>query len=139
MSKYLCRLKTLVAHVQTEADGDELFLKIDGRKIWPSDNRFIRFDNKQSVEVNHLCNLDILGGFLDIELWEYDNILFSSCIGEFVLSLDEAGGPYYSDLKPSNGSKARYSLIWEVVKVSEVLEKRIVDSPKASNYSIKSS
>jgi hypothetical protein len=119
---YECRILAINPYRQTENDGDEIFLKLNKKRIWPKDVNFVEVKGQESVKVNYPIQMGKLDSKIELELWEYDNILFSECIGKFSLLVDEIGGPYHTDMETLE-SKAKYTLIWEVVLVSQ---KRLV-------------
>ena len=110
------QLIQLQAHFQTEQNGDEIFLKMQGKKIWPLKKSFfaclkeatqIQLNIEKQVEVkpNHKVS---------IELWEHDFLFFKKKLGEFSLLIDQPGGPFITDLQLKSKEFARYSLMWEV-------------------------
>ena len=115
---YECRILAINPYRQTESDGDEIYLKLNKKRIWPKDVNFIEVRGQDSIKVNYSIRMEILGNKVELELWEYDNILFSECLGKFSLLVDEIGGPYHTDLEIWESS-AKYTLIWEVVIVTK--------------------
>jgi hypothetical protein len=106
------KLVKLLAHFHSEQDGDEIFLKMGKKKIWPEDKRYSFIKDKQ-IEINTLIpatknSIEI------IELWEYDNIISSQCLGIFRLQVDTKGGPYSTMLGDRSETYANYELIWKV-------------------------
>lgn len=112
----ILKLIQLEAHFQTEQDGDEIFLKLNGKKIWPKNRSY--FSCQKEVPC---IQLDIVSDVkvkpeqkVNIELWENDFIFFKKKLGEFTLILDQRGGPFITDLELKCKEFARYSLMWEV-------------------------
>lgn len=116
MEKFECRLLSLVSYHQTEERGDEVFLKLKKKKVWPGKERYVRVNGSQAVPIKYTVLLDKLDGTLEFELWEFDNLLSSTRIGTFTLAPTEAGGPFTTDMKMTSKEFARYSLTWEVVR-----------------------
>jgi hypothetical protein len=116
MVQFECRILTIQSYHQSESDGDEIFLKINGKKIWPTNERYITLRDAQPGKINHTISIPKLEGAIEVELWEYDNILSSTCLGQFSLVLSESGGPFNTDLKLTSKEFARYSLAWEVLR-----------------------
>lgn len=112
-----CRILAINPYRQTESDGDEIYLKLGKKRIWPNDASFVEVKDQESIKVNYPIRVEKLGDKVELELWEYDNILFSECIGKFDLLVDEVGGPFRTDLNIMDAS-ARYSIVWEVVMVA---------------------
>jgi hypothetical protein len=112
----ILELIQLDAHFQTEQDGDEIFLKLNGKKIWPINRSYfscqkevahIQLNVKKDVKVKPEQKVNI-------ELWENDFIFFKKKLGDFTLILDQRGGPFITDLQLKSKEFARYSLMWEV-------------------------
>ena len=116
MVQYECKLLSISSYHQTEEDGDEIFLKINKKKIWPPKERYQELSGSDPVKIDFTIPISKLEGSIEVELWEYDNFLSSSCLGKFILSTTESGGPYNTDLKLSSGEFARYSLSWELLR-----------------------
>lgn len=116
MANFECRLISINSFHQTESDGDEIFIKLNNKKIWPEAERYSTVSDSQPARLNHTIPLTKLEGTIEVELWEYDNIISSTCLGKFPLHLTETGGPFNTDLKLTSKEFARYSLTWEVIK-----------------------
>ncbi len=95
-----------------ESDADEIFLKLDKDKIWPTDAKYIQMsESEQSINVD-MGEIDE-GRSLEIELWDYDTWSPNDKLGVFKMTVDGKGGPFMSDLIKEEGSNAKYSLEWE--------------------------
>ncbi|GHN02945.1 hypothetical protein WSM22_44340 [Cytophagales bacterium WSM2-2] len=108
-----CKLKALKCYRSSESDGDEVYLKIEDRKIWPQ-VPFARIKAMGELEIN----LDIMTGkkegSIRIELWEKD-LLKDDLLGYFLFITNGQSGEYVSDLKLNNKmDNHRYALCWEV-------------------------
>jgi hypothetical protein len=115
MKVYVCNILSLSAHSTSESDGDELYMKIDKKRIWPAGQRFAKVKPASDIKVGFAFTPDKLGKRVEIELWEYDNFLISQQLGKFSLLLDGTGGPFTTDLiVQSVKTRARYSLIWDI-------------------------
>ena len=115
MKNFECRIQNINTYYQTEDDGDEIFLKLKKKKIWPEEEKYFKLTGSQPVKIDYAIPLQKLEGKIEIELWEYDNIISSKHIGTFLLSPTEIGGPFSTDLKLTSKEFARYTLVWEVV------------------------
>jgi hypothetical protein len=106
-----CTLLALHCYLSDESDKDEVFIKSNGKKIWPEDSKYIKADQEKiqigtSLEFND-------GEEVILELWDYDFLSPNDRLGEFKFKLLEKGGPYRTDLSREKDSNARYSLEWE--------------------------
>lgn len=109
--KFSLRLNKIHCYLQDEGDGDELFLKYEGKRIWPSDKKYTK-STPEPIEVKvKIDDLDV-HCHLKIELWDYDFFTPNDKLGVFTMQLNERGGPFITDLTTKGGAK--YSLEWEV-------------------------
>ena len=109
---YQLNLISLSCHVPDEADLDEVYLKFQGERVWPVDQKFVR----AKVGTNQL---DVhLGRFnpdasLTIELWDYDTLSLNDHLGDFIIKADKLG-TFSSELNAPGNSTVSYTLTWEV-------------------------
>jgi hypothetical protein len=114
MKKYICRILSLNAYSQTEKNGDEVFLKVGDKKLWPVKEKFnLMREGKASINMD--IKVERPGETIELALMEYDGIFKSTCIGNFSLDTSSAGGPFTTDIRLGSGEYARYSLRWELV------------------------
>ena len=107
------RILNLNCYRQDEADGDEVFLSIDGKKVWPADSKFVKIkegDQKVGLEIDAIQN----GSTLALELWDYDFWTPNDKLGEFNMLINEKGGPFNTDMTIKDSKSAKYSIEWEV-------------------------
>lgn len=110
---YQLKILKLSCYSQEEADGDEIFLKYNQSKIWPTDSKYVKV-KEGDKEVGHVIERLSKDTSVTIELWDWDLLSPNDKLGEFTLLLNERGGPFTTDLKASKGEDAKYSLEWEV-------------------------
>lgn len=114
--KRFVRLDSLVAYMQTESDGDEIFIRYKGKKIAPVKGRFFKA-GKEPVELNVEIPLDEDDQWVEIELWDYDHFSPNDRLGLFRFLADEVEENFTSELIPDASSAvARYVLGWSVVE-----------------------
>ena len=112
MKLHLTQIK---CNVNDESDGDEIYLKYNGHKIWPS-GLF------KGIKTNEVIQLDVSlevpdDEFVSIELWEYDLLSKNDYLGTFDMKMNEIGGPFISSLKLKNTEyMASYLLTWETAR-----------------------
>lgn len=110
LSFKLHRLKCLL---NSEDQGDEIYVKYQGRKIWPENKKWHRIVQGDEIDMDVVHPVTHVGGKIVIELWECD-LLTKSNLGNFTFLADSPGGPFTVDMITKN-SKAKYSLVWEAV------------------------
>jgi len=109
-----CRFLFIHCYLSDETDGDEIFLKCDGKKFWPIDKKYGsmkegRAELDISLDVNRQQTLEI-------EVWDYDLLTPNDLLGRCKMTIDGRGGPYRTDMTPPKaGDMAKYTLEWEVV------------------------
>ena len=113
--KLFIRILHLNCFVTDELGFDELFLVMNGEKIWPVDHKYtIVKAGKTSISVE-IRNLDA-NTSLELEVWDYDYLSANDLLGKITLYVDEPGGPYTTDMLPNSmeTEKAKYTLTWEI-------------------------
>ena len=112
MKLHITQLK---CNVNDEFDGDEIYLKYDGKKIWPARLfKGIRTGEELSIDLFIEVPEDQK---IIIELWEYDLLTMNDHLGSFEVILNEYGGPFQTSLKLKEKDYiASYLLTWEVNK-----------------------
>jgi hypothetical protein len=113
--KLLCRLISLNCIITDEKGFDDVFLKVDGKKVWPK-------KKKQKSVPPGITFLDVeLHGIepdsnIEVEIWDYDFISANDLLGSMKLFIDEPGGPFNTDMIPNvkETKRARYSIDWEI-------------------------
>ncbi len=114
------RLLSLVTYVQSEMDGDEVFIKYHGKKIAPAKKKYYKM-TREPLELN----VDIKLGndeWVELELWEYDVLLPNDFLGKFRLQAGQQRDTFSTELMRANESKAQYVLHWELL--TNVKEKK---------------
>ncbi len=110
------RLDSLVAFLQTEKDGDEIFIKHNGQKIVPDNAKFIRMTTNHPVALNVELPLDQEQQWVELELWDYDLFSANDHLGKFRLLVDEVAENFTAELQREKASEGKYVLNWSVVE-----------------------
>lgn len=112
-------IKVLALHctLNDEVDKDEIFLKYEGKKLWPSGPyKSVNSGEKKAVEKEfiHKADHDIV-----VELWDFDFLSKNDLLGTFTMHVEEEdrASTYFTTMKVAKeGSTASYMLEWEIVK-----------------------
>ncbi|MDH5597537.1 MAG: hypothetical protein OEY34_00340 [Cyclobacteriaceae bacterium] len=110
---YSLRLLKLHCYLSDESDADELFIKLDGKKIWPSDKKYYKI-KEDSVEIKFETKVE-KNSEVVVEFWDYDLFSANDLLGTVKIIADASGGPYTSDMVKKEAGNARYALEWELV------------------------
>ena len=124
----ILRIQTLVAHLQSESDGDEVFLRFRSKKIAPLKKKFYKM-TREPLEINTEIKLDGSEKWVELELWEYDTILPNACLGKFKLLVGPQSDSFSAELAREKDSQARYVLNWELLTR---MEKKAVSGRKST-------
>lgn len=109
------RLDSIVAYMQTEMDGDEIFIKFKGEKIAPREGKFVRMTT-EPVPLDVEIPVDEDNHWVELELWEYDSFSPNDSLGLFRVLADEVAEGFSAELIPDGDAAARYVLNWSVVE-----------------------
>jgi hypothetical protein len=118
MEQLSCRIISINAFHQTEEDGDEIFLKIGKKKVWPLTDRYFKVI-EPSISLDLALELCDAGNIIELELWEYDSFLSQACLGRFSIKIDSKGGPFTTQIQRTK-IYSNYSLTWDVVETKHL-------------------
>lgn len=108
------QLKSVKCTVPDESDKDEMYLKMNGEKIWPLQGRYHRLDADDQVDI--ALELDVPEGWTEVELWDYDFISRNDLLGVFKFMVDQTRGEYSTSMQVlEKNSSASYILHWAIV------------------------
>jgi len=109
------QLKKLFCYFVEEHGYDDVYLKFQGEKIWPTDKRQQPVSMDSVTDLNVEIKSVIADSVVTIELWDWDLLSSDDLLGTFTLKA-HVGGPYTTDMKRNHEEtdKAKYKLEWEV-------------------------
>ncbi|WP_258104436.1 hypothetical protein [Marinoscillum sp. MHG1-6] len=108
------RLTSVQCTTPDEIDKDEMYLKMNGKKIWPEGDSFYRLDTGDKVELG--LEIEVQEGWNEIELWDYDYVSLNDLLGVFKFTVDSNLGQYSTSMEIlEKDSTASYILFWEIV------------------------
>ena len=108
------RIKSVQCTTPDEIDKDELYLKLNGQKIWPEGERYHRVDTGDQVEIN--LEFEVNPGWNEVEVWDYDFVSKNDLLGVFKFNADADPGSYSTSMTLlERNSTASYYLYWEVL------------------------
>ena len=109
------RLESIAAYLQTERDGDEIFIRHKNEKIVPSDAKFIKM-TKDPVKLDTEIELEQGEKWIELELWDYDHFTPNDSLGSFRLLVDQPAETFTAELVRNKDSDARYVLNWSLIE-----------------------
>ncbi len=108
----VCKILGLICRIPDETDLDEIFLKLNGKKIWPESKKYKRI-KMGKTDLDFILKDVNPGDKVEIELWDYDFISANDFLGTFTFFLDDPGGPFTTELSKKDTAVASYSLEWK--------------------------
>lgn len=115
LKKKFLRLESLVAYIQSENDGDEIFIKYNDKKVAPKHGRYIKM-SLGPVPLDVEIELDSNQDWVELELWDYDLFSSNDNLGKFKLLVDEVSASFSAELLRDDPSGGKYVLNWSVVE-----------------------
>lgn len=109
------RLNSLVAYLQSERDGDEVFIKYKGDKVAPVDATYYPMPTGP-LELNIEIPLDPSQEWAELELWDHDILTSDDYLGTFRLKVDEVADGFTAELSAKQEPETRYVLNWGLIE-----------------------
>ncbi len=113
---YTLKLTRLHCYFVEETEYDDVYLKYNGKKIWPADKRqqpvMMDTTTDLNVEIREIAKNQEVA----IELWDWDFLSPNDKLGTFKLIVQGDPGPFSTDMvqNQKETKKAKYTLDWEV-------------------------
>lgn len=109
---YNLRLLNINCYISDEADADEVFLKFNGKKIWPKSKYEKMKDGSLKLNVEIKVEKDSKN---ILEIWDYDFWTPNDKLGTLTINADKMGGPFTTDFTKTDKGTSRYSVEWEMM------------------------
>ena len=114
---YTLILSRLHCYFVEESEYDDVYLKFNGKKIWPENKK------QQPIMIDTTTELDIeikdisINEEVVIELWDWDLLSLNDKLGTFTMVIEGNQGPFSTDMTQNKRetTKAKYTLDWEVI------------------------
>ncbi|MEL7148472.1 MAG: hypothetical protein AAFO69_19010 [Bacteroidota bacterium] len=114
------RLNRIHCKLPDETDKDEMYLKFQGKKVWPAGSIYYRVDTGDIVEVDLVLAVEV--GWNEVELWDFDFLSRNDFLGTFRFKVDDQPGEYTNSMTlVEKNSTASYLLEWEILSEKAVL------------------
>ena len=115
--KYTLILSRIHCYFVEENEYDDVYLKYNGKKIWPEKKKqqpiMMDATTELGIEINNLDRHQEVA----IELWDWDLISLNDKLGTFTMTVSADSGPFSTDMirNLKETKKAKYTLDWEVI------------------------
>ncbi|MGB3466950.1 MAG: hypothetical protein WBA74_16845 [Cyclobacteriaceae bacterium] len=108
------KIHNIKCKLPDEIDKDEIYLKHNGKKIWPSGAIYHRLDTGDLAEVDLV--LEVGNGWVEIELWDFDFLSRNDHLGRFRFKVDDEKGEFTNTMELlEKNSTASYVMKWEIL------------------------
>ena len=108
------RLNRVHCTLPDEIDKDEMYLKYEGKKIWPKGSIYYRVDTGDTAPIG--LTMEVEDGWAEIELWDFDYLSRNDFLGTFRFKVDDTPGDYSNSMiLVEKNSTASYILEWEIL------------------------
>ena len=109
-------LINLYCYFVEENEYDDVYLKFNGKKIWPKNKKMKHVLMDSAIDLSVELKQIKKGQSVTIELWDHDWLTPDDLLGTFTFSVDEVSGPFTTDMvrNESETDKAKYTLEWEI-------------------------
>lgn len=104
------KLASITCMQTDESDKDEIYLKVNGKKVWPVKEKFYPIDTDEEATIQ--LGFNVSKASYSIELWEFDFIGRNELLGAFEVDIREPGS--YSEMMSNLKGEASYVLNYEV-------------------------
>lgn len=105
------KLKALQCILNDEVDKDEVYLKLDGKKIWPH-GMYKQINSGEKVPVD--VTFEHSDDEMEIELWDFDFLSKNDHLGTFIIVPHGERGNFTASMRlHREGSTASYILEWQ--------------------------
>ena len=109
--RYKLTLLSLKCYLSDEDDGDEIFIKMDGEKIWPDPEKYMTIvDEDTPIDLEFIISK---GDSFDLELWDYDLLSANDLLGKISIQAT-SHGHFLTDFHKTASDESKYALEWEV-------------------------
>ncbi len=105
-------LKSLHCTLNDEVDKDEVYLKLNGKKIWPS-GFYKQIGTGERIDINYSFESD--EDVIEIELWDFDLLSRNDLLGKFIFKPAGEKGNFSTSMRTEDmSSTASYFIEWSV-------------------------
>ena len=116
MSKsYTLNLLHIFCYANEELKADEIFIKHKGKKIWPTDKKYMGIKPGEKLPLDVEIPDIQEGETVELEIWDWDLWTPNDLLGTTKMKIDGPGGSFQADMKTAKAQEtARYSIQWKV-------------------------
>lgn len=109
------KIHTIICNVPDESDKDEIYLKVNDKKIWPKKAKYLKIGVDESLEVK--IGGKFSGQWMELELWDFDYTSRNDHLGTFHLDMSQGQGHYGTILTANEevSQHVDYMLNWEIL------------------------
>ena len=108
---YKLRILSLKCYLKDESDGDEVYLKSAGKKIWPVEEKYVVAKEETTpIELEFIIQK---GDVIFYELWDHDTLSANDHLGSITITA-EVHGHFVNEFTKQGKDSSKYALEWEI-------------------------
>lgn len=109
--KYKLTLLSLRCYLPDESDGDEIYILMNGDKVWPAKDKYLTV-LEETTSLNVSFDIE-KGDSFDFELWDHDTLSRNDLLGKLSI-VANSHGKFINDFGKTGEDNSRYGLEWEI-------------------------
>lgn len=109
--KYKLTLLSLRCYLPDESDGDEIYILMNGQKVWPVKEKYLTV-LEEAISLNVSFEIE-KGDAFDFELWDHDFFSNNDLLGTLKVNAS-SHGKFTADFLKTGSDSSKYAIEYEI-------------------------